>query len=170
MKTSWHSLIPFLPFLLKSSSSAIPRTRPNSIPSRLLLCLYSPALPNTFYNHSAWTPWKTPSSTVKNSCLLVRYLAMDVLILSRERVVGMCLPTRCLTMGIHVTILLLSFCFSVGTSCFQYSVVSWLCYVVSSWRGTIVSYLRSTRIFCSTWYCVTSVDGGLLPTFLKSMV
>jgi hypothetical protein len=59
-------------------------------------------LPNTSYNHFARTPQKTRSSVVKNACLLVRYLAMDVLLLLSARVAGICLPTRCLAMGIHV--------------------------------------------------------------------
>jgi hypothetical protein len=50
------------------------------------------------------TPRKTPSSVVKNACLLVGYLAMDVLLLLRPYASGMCLPSRCLTMGICVTI------------------------------------------------------------------
>jgi hypothetical protein len=37
-------------------------------------------------NPSALTPRKTPSSIVKDACLLVRYLAMDVLLLSRASV------------------------------------------------------------------------------------
>jgi hypothetical protein len=80
--------------------------RQNPIVSIVLYFCYfvstTPVLPNT-YNHSAWTPRKTPSSIVKNACLLVRYLAMDVLLL-RARVAGMCLPTRCLAIGIHVNI------------------------------------------------------------------
>jgi hypothetical protein len=55
------------------------------------------------YNSSARTPPKTPSSIVKNACLLVRYLAMDILLLGSLSL-GMCLPTRCLAMGVHVTI------------------------------------------------------------------
>jgi hypothetical protein len=42
-------------------------------------------------------------SIVKEACLLVCYLAMDVL-LSCAWVAGMCLPRRCLAMGIHVII------------------------------------------------------------------
>jgi hypothetical protein len=34
------------------------------------------------YNSLARTPRKTSSSVVKNACLLVRYIAMDVLLLS----------------------------------------------------------------------------------------
>jgi hypothetical protein len=43
-------------------------------------------------------------STVEEACWLVRYLAIDGLLLSAF-VAGICLPTRCLAMGIHVTIL-----------------------------------------------------------------
>jgi hypothetical protein len=35
------------------------------------------------YISSARTPRKTPSSIIKNACLLVRYLAIDVLLLLR---------------------------------------------------------------------------------------
>jgi hypothetical protein len=42
--------------------------------------LYSSILFSVPYsNSSAQTPWKAPSSFIKNACLLVRYLAMDVL-------------------------------------------------------------------------------------------
>jgi hypothetical protein len=61
-------------------------------------------LPNTSYNYFARIPRKTWSSIIHNECLVARYLTTDVLLLFRARVVGICLPTRCLTMGIHVTI------------------------------------------------------------------
>jgi hypothetical protein len=56
----------------------------------------------TFYYCSILhpVPQKTPSSVVKNACLLVHYLAMDVLLLS-VFIVGMCLLNRCLAMDIH---------------------------------------------------------------------
>jgi hypothetical protein len=77
--------------------------------SRLLVytpCYYTsstPVLPHTSYNDFARTPRKTPSSVINSACLLVRYPAMDVLFLS-DCFVGMCLSSRCLAMGIHVTI------------------------------------------------------------------
>jgi hypothetical protein len=49
------------------------------------------------YNASAQTPRKTPSSVVKNACLLAHYLVMDVLLL-RAYTSGMCLSSRCLAM------------------------------------------------------------------------
>jgi hypothetical protein len=55
------------------------------------------------YNFSARTLRKTSSSVVKNACLLVRYLAMDVLFL-RAYASVICLPSRCLAMGIGVTL------------------------------------------------------------------
>jgi hypothetical protein len=78
MKSSCHSLIPFLPFL----QLPIPKTRLLFYtPSRLL------AMPS--YNSSTQTPRKIPSSIVKNACLLARYLVMDVL-LSRALVLRAC--------------------------------------------------------------------------------
>jgi hypothetical protein len=55
------------------------------------------------YNSSARIPRKAPSSVLMNACLLVRYLAMDVLLL-RAYASGMCLLSRCLKIGICVTI------------------------------------------------------------------
>jgi hypothetical protein len=46
--------------------------------------------PLSFYNPSARTPRRTQSSIVKDAYLLVRYLAMDVLLLSRARVLREC--------------------------------------------------------------------------------
>jgi hypothetical protein len=58
-----------------------------------------------FYNSSARTPRKTPSTVVKNTCLLFRYLAVNVLLLLIAYASGMCVPSRCLAVSICVTIL-----------------------------------------------------------------
>jgi hypothetical protein len=83
MKSSWRNLIPFLPFL----QLPIPKTWLDC--SWPLFCTPLRLLTVPFYNPSAQTPWKTSSSVVKDVCLLVRYLAMDVL-LSRARVLWEC--------------------------------------------------------------------------------
>jgi hypothetical protein len=64
-----------------------------------------PVLLSTSHNHFARTPRKTQSRVVKNACLLLHYLAMDVLLLS-ACVARMRLPARCLAMGIQVAIYL----------------------------------------------------------------
>jgi hypothetical protein len=56
------------------------------------------------YDSSARTPRKTASSVFDNACLFVRYLAMDVLLLTAYTS-GMCLPSHCLAMGTCITIL-----------------------------------------------------------------
>jgi hypothetical protein len=43
------------------------------------------------YNSSARTPRKMPSSVIKNACLLVRYLAIDILLFRAFASAGMCL-------------------------------------------------------------------------------
>jgi hypothetical protein len=45
---------------------------------------------------------------VKKVCLLIHCLAIDVILLSEFACMGMCLLSRCLAMGIHVTILFTS--------------------------------------------------------------
>jgi hypothetical protein len=106
-KSSCDSLIPFLSFLLRHLRLSSPELThfcfDYSSVLRLLYFYFTSVLQNTFYNHTARTPGKTPSSIVKNACLLVRYLAIVVLLLS-VFVAVMCLPTRCLAMDIHVTI------------------------------------------------------------------
>jgi hypothetical protein len=44
------------------------------------------------------------ASIVKEASLLPRCLAVDVLLLQAFASGGMCLPSRCLAMGIHVTL------------------------------------------------------------------
>jgi hypothetical protein len=44
------------------------------------------------------------TSILKEACLLIRYLAIDVLLLSSLAPKGMCLPSRCLAMGLQVII------------------------------------------------------------------
>jgi hypothetical protein len=57
----------------------------------------------TIYNSSAQTPHKTLSSVAQNECLLVHYLALDVLY-SWALVARMCLPSLCPVMGICITV------------------------------------------------------------------
>jgi hypothetical protein len=108
VKSSLHSLIPFLSFLLNHlrlpSLELEPILFQAHVPAgwrrsdsttllillRLLFSTSSRLLTVPFYNSSARTPWKTPYSIVKEACLLVRYLAMDVLLLSRSRVLRKC--------------------------------------------------------------------------------
>jgi hypothetical protein len=80
--------------------------------SVVLLQFWSPTLFCTTYKSSARTPRKTPSSVVKNVCLLARYIAMDVLILTAYAL-GMCLPNRCLATGMCVTILISCICLTM---------------------------------------------------------
>jgi hypothetical protein len=46
-------------------------------------------------------------STVEKACLLICCLAMEVLFLRAYASAGICLPSRCLAMGLYVTLLLL---------------------------------------------------------------
>jgi hypothetical protein len=43
-------------------------------------------------------------SIVEETCLLLRCLAIDVLLLRASASAGMCLPSRCLAMALYVTI------------------------------------------------------------------
>jgi hypothetical protein len=86
------------------------------------------------YNSSARTPRKTPSSLMKNACLLVRYLGMDICEQYRKHLffyccnhsalhstgsypivacvfvaAGMYLPSRCLATYLYVTLLSIRF-------------------------------------------------------------
>jgi hypothetical protein len=70
----------------------------------VLLC-FCYSCPAEHFLRLARTPRKTPHSLVKNSCLLIRYLVMNVLLLFRASAfAAMCLASRCLAVGIHVTI------------------------------------------------------------------
>jgi hypothetical protein len=74
MKSSWHSLIPLLPSFCSCQFRSFDSTTLN-------YCSNLPRLARTLR--------KTPSS-VKSACLLVRYLAVDVVLLSRARVLREC--------------------------------------------------------------------------------
>jgi hypothetical protein len=97
----------------QSPSTAISRTRPTSYNNWLnwtllqlnSLKFWQLTLPNwtLLHNHFARSTQKT-AFLVKEVCLLIRCLAMDVLL----RVFvssGMCLPSCCLAADIHVTVL-----------------------------------------------------------------
>jgi hypothetical protein len=57
------------------------------------------------YNHFARITQKT-ASIVKEVCLLICCLVMDVLLLRAFVSAGMCLPNCCLTMGLHLNIII----------------------------------------------------------------
>jgi hypothetical protein len=86
IKSSWYRLIHFLLFLLNHFRLPSPELDtildyPSTLLKRLSLSLYNP---------SARTPRKTPSSIVKEACSLIRYLAKDVLLLSRDLALREC--------------------------------------------------------------------------------
>jgi hypothetical protein len=115
---TWSQFAPPNSFLAHILWLSIPRTRLHSVPSsypgrlasrsstlhfRLDYCTVL-CCRTLLYNHFARTPEKTPSFIVNKLCLLIPCLAVDVLLLSEFAFAGMCLPSRCLAMGIHVTL------------------------------------------------------------------
>jgi hypothetical protein len=73
VKSYFHRLISFWPFLLNHLRLPSPELDP--IP----YSIYSSSVPpNISYNHYALTPRKTPSSIVKSTCLVVRYITAQL--------------------------------------------------------------------------------------------
>jgi hypothetical protein len=115
MKSSCHSLIPSCHFfsitlgchLQNWTHSRQQLTQMNSSSSELfqLLITHSNDLLCPFR-----TPWHAPqrkhSLSTFEACLLIRCIAMDVLLLRAYASAGICLPSRCLAMGLYVTILI----------------------------------------------------------------
>jgi hypothetical protein len=118
MKSSWHSLIPFLPFPAGVSSEGLTQFNSSApeftswqagvpkINSSLLdycsILLY--AAEHFFITTLHGPHAENTASIVKKEYLLIRCLEMDVLLLRTCASAGMCLPSRCLAMGIHVII------------------------------------------------------------------
>jgi hypothetical protein len=100
--SSLHCLIPLLPLFCSCQFQ------------RLDYCSLLFKRPLSLYNPSARTPWKTLSSVVKDACLQLRCLAIDVLLFCVFASVGMCLPSRCLAMGIHVTVYSVIYIYHLG--------------------------------------------------------
>jgi hypothetical protein len=100
IKSSFHSLIPFLPLLCNCQFRRL-----NSIQ---FLCSQDHIL-------AGWHPetglcmdhTENRASLLKEACLLIRCLAIDVLLLHTLAPIGMCLPSRCLAMSLYVAILLM---------------------------------------------------------------
>jgi hypothetical protein len=90
------------------------------------------------YNSSARIVRKTPSSFVKNACLLVHQLAIEILLVLSAYASGMCLPSLCLATDIYVTIRTVEQCFSsmgvfqIGCDIFQMGkiCIRWPCFPV----------------------------------------
>jgi hypothetical protein len=105
MKSSSHSLFPFLPLLSTQFNSKL-ISRQAGV-SKLDSSLQSTTL---FYpaQHFLITtlhgPVEYTASIVKGACLLICCLVIDVILLSEFACPGMCLRSRCLAMGLHVTV------------------------------------------------------------------
>jgi hypothetical protein len=125
MKTSFHSLIHFLPFLLNYLRLPSPELDP--ILKRPSLFLYNP---------SARTTRKTQLLYCLEGLLLIRCLAVDVLLLRAYAFAWICLPSRCLAMGLFVRILIICFIdlcgiwFSFSGSVFSCYLQFRHCYVI----------------------------------------
>jgi hypothetical protein len=112
MESSCHNLIPFLGLILQLT---IPKTQLNSIPSPYRGRLasrssilhfrlgYSAHITQCDLLCSFINP--LPFSIIKEACLQFCCLPIDAQLLNAF-VARMCLPSRCLTMGIHITILI----------------------------------------------------------------
>jgi hypothetical protein len=124
VKSSWHSLIPFPSLILQLP---IPKTRINSIPllpssypgrlaswnltlhSRLnytcsLLDYFVPSSECVLFLPLGTDHTENTAFIVKEVCLMISYLTLDVLMLHAYASWKCVLPSRCLVMGIHITI------------------------------------------------------------------
>jgi hypothetical protein len=105
----------FLAISSQSPSTSISRTRPSSWQltqmnlssaelSQRLTTTNSNDLLCPFITSQHGPRSKYSLSIVEKTCLLIRCLAMDVLLLCAYASAGMCLPNRSLAMGLYVTI------------------------------------------------------------------
>jgi hypothetical protein len=106
MKSSLHSPIPFLPFLLSHLRLLFLLSHLRLLPPELdpildksnnLLCPFIILRHGPRRKHSL--------SIVEKAYLLICCLTMDVLLLRVYASAGTCLPSRCLAMGLYVTVL-----------------------------------------------------------------
>jgi hypothetical protein len=113
MKSSLHSLLPFLSFLLHHLRLPSPEldqflgklTQMSSSStelSQLLITTNSNDFLRPFETHRHGPRRKHCLFIVEKTCLLIRCLAKDVM-LRVLATAGMCLPSRCLAMGLYVT-------------------------------------------------------------------
>jgi hypothetical protein len=103
MKTSLHSLIPFLPLFCSCQFRGFNSTifDYSSLLLQLpLLCLVFGAL----LYHLGTDHTENTARNVDEACLPRRCLAIDVLLFHAFASAGMCLASRCVAMGMHVTI------------------------------------------------------------------
>jgi hypothetical protein len=110
MKSSFRNLIPFLPLFCSFPFRIL---EPSSYPGRqtsrnpTLHFRFLSILPNTSSQSLCTDPKENIASIVKEACILICCLAMDILFLLTLSRAGMCLSSRCLAMVIHVRIFLL---------------------------------------------------------------
>jgi hypothetical protein len=110
MNPSFHGLIPFLSLFCNCHLRGVDSiqflcSRAHILAGwRLVSSIHSMLLNISLYqlckDHAENT-----ASIVKEDCLLIRYLAMDVLLLRAFASARICLPSRCLAIGLYVSIL-----------------------------------------------------------------
>jgi hypothetical protein len=132
MKSSLHSLIPFLPFLFNYSacSGDSPNSNSNCLRSSLYILGAVPTENTTFFTAACWF-------TAEEMCLLHRCIATSaelttentaLLLLCAFASAGMCLPSRCV---------------AINYSGFQAS-----CHIINDWGSMAflnTSFANSTR-------------------------
>jgi hypothetical protein len=105
MKSSSRSVVPFLPLLSTQFNSKLISRQAgvskldSSLQSTTLFYVAEHFLITTLHG-----PAVNTASIVKVACLLMRCPVIDVLLLSEFACAGMCLPSRCLAMSMHVTV------------------------------------------------------------------
>jgi hypothetical protein len=114
MKSSCHSVIPFLPFILSHFGLQSPELDPiplqqltqmNSSSTEFSQLLTTNELLCPVIAHLHGPRRKHSLSFVEKVCLLIRCLVIDVLLLRSLAPAGMGLRSRCLAMGLYVTLL-----------------------------------------------------------------
>jgi hypothetical protein len=112
MKSSFHSLIPFLPLFCSSQFQRLDSIKFQAhipagwrLKTRPFTSLY--AAEHFLITTLHGPRWKH-TSIVNEECLLICCLAIDALLLRALAHAGMFLPSRCLAIGVYVTILMSS--------------------------------------------------------------
>jgi hypothetical protein len=123
MKSSFHSLTSILLLFCNCQFRRLDTIQflssyPSKLASRNSIRHSTSCCWTLLYDYFARTTQKT-AYIVMEACFLILYLAMNVLFLRAFASAGMCFPSRCLTMGIHVTMWI---CYHLireplGTSC-----------------------------------------------------
>jgi hypothetical protein len=152
MKSSFHSLIPFLPLFCNCQFRRLDSIQ---FQAHIPACWRSKTRLFTYFLSCSMSKSRTKQKTasiVKEACLLMRCLAIDVLLFRALACAGVRLPSRCLAMGIYVTVFMFPDLFRSKERIFSNTITSKRRSIIIMHKSALSAVPGVRKCWCLHWH------------------